>query len=78
VSRSKIYQPGLSDWEWHYLQRRTHRCLHTLRGHTQGQARNQNLRCVVYRPDARLLAAAGDDGTITVWDGTPLDRDPSR
>ena len=28
-------EPGLRDWEWHYLQRRTHRWLHTLRGHAQ-------------------------------------------
>jgi WD40 repeat protein len=33
---------------------------------------------VAFSPDARLLTAAGDDGTITVWDGTPLDADPGK
>jgi WD40 repeat protein len=61
-------EPNLRDWEWHYLQRRTHLCLHTLRGHAQGQSQNQNLRSVVYRPDGRQLAAAGVDGTIRIWD----------
>ena len=72
-------EPGLRDWEWHYLQRRRHICLHTLRGHAPGQVQNHNLRCVVYRPDGRQLASAGVDGTIRIWDartgqpvGTPL------
>ncbi|HKB03647.1 MAG TPA: serine/threonine-protein kinase, partial [Gemmataceae bacterium] len=60
--------PGLRDWDWHFLQRRTHRCLHTLRGHPQGTTQNQNLRCVVYRPDGQQLASAGVDGSIRIWD----------
>jgi WD40 repeat protein/tRNA A-37 threonylcarbamoyl transferase component Bud32 len=61
-------EPGLRDWEWHYLQRRTHRCLHTLRGLSRGPVQNHNLRSVVYRPDGRHLAAAGVNGTIQIWD----------
>src|SRR5262249_4819824 len=60
-------EPGLRDWDWHYLQRRTHRCMHTLRGHAPGTSQNQNLRCVVYRPDGQQLASAGVDGTIRIW-----------
>jgi WD40 repeat protein/tRNA A-37 threonylcarbamoyl transferase component Bud32 len=62
-------EPGLRDWEWHYLQRRTHRCLLTLRGHTQV------VRCVTYHPDGRQIASAGADGTIRLWDsvtGQPI------
>jgi hypothetical protein len=33
---------------------------------------------VAFSPDGRLLAAAGDDGTIVVWNGTPLDVDPGK
>jgi WD40 repeat protein/tRNA A-37 threonylcarbamoyl transferase component Bud32 len=54
----------LRDWEWHYLQRRTNLCVHTLRGHTQAIMR------VAYRPDGRQLASASDDGTIQTWDAT--------
>jgi WD40 repeat protein len=63
-------EPALRDWEWHYLQRRTHRCLYTLRGHAPGTTQNQNIRCVVYRPDGRQLASAGVDGSIRIWDAT--------
>ena len=68
-------EPELRNWEWHYVQRRTHRCLYTLRGHAPGTTQNQNIRCVVYRPDGRQLASAGADGSIRIWDaktGQPL------
>ena len=70
-------ETGLRDWEWHYLQRRTHHCLHRLHGQTQGQTRN--LRSVVYRPDGQQLAAAGVDGPIQIWNartGEPIMRLP--
>jgi WD40 repeat protein len=38
-----------------------------LRGHTGP------LRAVAFSPDGHRLASASDDGTIKVWDGTPLE-----
>jgi WD40 repeat protein/tRNA A-37 threonylcarbamoyl transferase component Bud32 len=38
-----------------------------LRGHTEP------LRAVAFSPDGHRLASASDDGSIKVWDGTPLE-----
>jgi WD40 repeat protein/tRNA A-37 threonylcarbamoyl transferase component Bud32 len=38
-----------------------------LRGHTEP------IRTVAFSPDGHRLASASDDGTIKVWDGTPLE-----
>jgi WD40 repeat protein len=39
-----------------------------LQGHTEA------LRAVAFSRKGHRLASAGDDGTIKVWDGTPLAR----
>jgi WD40 repeat protein/serine/threonine protein kinase len=53
--------PDLRGWEWHYLQRLRLKVLPPLR-------HDSAIFCAVFSPDGERIAAASQDGKVTLWD----------